>query len=965
LLPTGKVMMWPGATVSGDDPRLWDPATATVTTLIKSGYDLFCTGHSFLADGRLFVAGGTINFTFDGLPNASTYNAFTDTWVRVPDMNAGRWYPTTTTLANGDVLVVSGRIDDISTENRLPQVFQVDSGTWRDLTNAQISLDLYPRMFLAPNGRVFNSSPSTVTRYLNTSGTGSWTVVTNRSVNIFRDYDSAVMYDNGKVLVVGGGDPPTNTAEVIDLNASTPAWRQVASMAFARRQLNATVLPDGKVLVTGGTSGPGFNNTNTPVFAAEMWDPATETWATMASQQFPRLYHSGAVLLPDARVLTIGGDNVPQTEIYEPPYLFKGARPTINSAPETVSYGQTFFVETPNAASIAQVTWIRLSSVTHSFNMNQRINRLSFSQVAGGLNVVAPSNANLTPPGHYMLFILNGNGVPSVARIIQLTSAPVGPGTVQFSAATYSVAENGGNATITISRTGGSTGAVGASFATSNGTATAPADYTAISQTVSFASGDTANKTVSIPIIDDTLVEGNETVNLVLSSPTGGATLGSPSTAVLTITDNDGGATLSASPTTVAPGGTITATWSGIAAPTATDWIGLYALGAANTAYIHWIYVSCSQTAGAPRASGSCPFTVPSTVGAGTYQLRLLANDGFTVVLATSNNFTVGVGGGAGTLQFSAATYSVAENGGNATITVTRTGGSAGAVGVSFATSNGTATAGPDYTATSQTVSFASGDTANKTVSIPIVNDTSVEPNETINLALSNPTGGVTLGSPSTAVLTITDDDGGTTLSASPTTVAPGGTITATWSGIAAPAARDWIGLYTPGAANTSFIDWIYVSCSKTPGTGRASGSCSFVVPTTVAPGTYQLRLLANDGFTLLTTSNSFTVMAPEGPTLSASPTTVAPGGTITATWSGIAAPAARDWIGLYTPGAANASFIDWIYVSCSKTPGTGRASGSCSFVVPTTVAPGTYQLRLFANDGFTLLTTSNSFTVQ
>ena len=306
-------------------------------------------------------------------------------------------------------------------------------------------------------------------------------------------------------------------------------------------------------------------------------------------------------------------------------------------------------------------------------------------------------------------------------------------GTLQFSAATYSVAENGGNATITITRTGGSAGAVGVSFATSNGTATAPSDYTAVTQTVSFANGDTANKTVSIPIVNDTSVEPNETVNLALSSPTGGATLGSPSTAVLTITDNDGGTTLSASPTTVAPGGTITATWSGIATPTATDWIGLYTPRRRQHSIHPLDLRSCSQTPGAAQASGSCPFVVPSTVAPGTYQLRLLANDGFTL-LATSNNFTVGAGGGAGTLQFSAATYSVAENGGNATITVTRTGGSAGAVGVSFATSNGTATAPADYTAVTQTVSFANGDTANKTVSIPIVNDTSVEPNETVNL---------------------------------------------------------------------------------------------------------------------------------------------------------------------------------------------------------------------------------------
>jgi len=341
-------------------------------------------------------------------------------------MNAGRWYPTVTTLANGDVLVVSGNIDNSVGENVLPEVFQTQSGTWRDLTNAQISLDLYPRMFLAPNGRVFYASPSTVTRYLDTSGTGAWTVVANRSVDVYRDYDSAVMYAAGKVLVVGGGDPPTSTAEVIDLNAASPAWRSVAPMAVARRHLNATLLPDGQILVTGGTSGPGFNNTDTPVFAAEMWDPATETWSTMASQQFPRLYHSGAVLLPDGRVLTTGGDataggiDVPQAEVYEPPYLFTGVRPPINAAPTAVVYGQTFVVATPNAASITQVTWIRLSSVTHAFNMNQRINRLSFSQAAGGLNVVAPANTDLTPPGHYMLYILNSQGVPSVASIVHI-----------------------------------------------------------------------------------------------------------------------------------------------------------------------------------------------------------------------------------------------------------------------------------------------------------------------------------------------------------------------------------------------------------------------------------------------------------------------------------------------------------------------------------------------------------------
>jgi galactose oxidase len=126
--------------------------------------------------------------------------------------------------------------------------------------------------------------------------------------------------------------------------------------------------------------------------------------------------------LPDGRVLSTGGDGITQVEAYSPPYLFTGSRPTIISAPAAVSYGQTFFVETPDSASIAKVTWIRLPSVTHAFNQNQRINRLSFAQAAGGLNIVAPSDANLAPPGHYMLFLLDGNGAPSIARIVKIGS---------------------------------------------------------------------------------------------------------------------------------------------------------------------------------------------------------------------------------------------------------------------------------------------------------------------------------------------------------------------------------------------------------------------------------------------------------------------------------------------------------------------------------------------------------------
>ncbi|MCA1602919.1 MAG: DUF1929 domain-containing protein, partial [Acidobacteria bacterium] len=442
LLPAGKVMIWPGDEsgrgASGNDPRSWDPANESVSSLTKPGYDIFCSGHSFLADGRLFVAGGHID-AFVGLSRASIYNPFTNAWTNLPNMNAGRWYPTTTVLANGDVLVVSGTIDPTIGQNTLPQVFQVATGTWRNLTSAQLVQDNYPWILLAPNGRVFNAGSTDRTRYLNTSGTGAWSDVATR-VGGTRSYGSAVMYAPGKVLVMGGdSNPPKNTAEVIDLNAASPSWRAVASMQFARKHLNATLLPDGTVLVTGGTSAPGFNNPSGQVDAAELWDPATENWTTLASDnpQIPRVYHSAALLLPDGRVLSIGGNGFPDTEIYSPPYLFKGTGPTITSAPPSVAYGQSFFVGTPDAATISKITMLRLSSVTHAFNQSQYINELGFSQTPDGLDVTAPPSGNVAPPGYYLLFLLNGSGVPSVAKFVKLggTAAPdTTPPTVSITA---------------------------------------------------------------------------------------------------------------------------------------------------------------------------------------------------------------------------------------------------------------------------------------------------------------------------------------------------------------------------------------------------------------------------------------------------------------------------------------------------------------------------------------------------
>ena len=438
LLPTGKVLWWPSFD-AGDNPTLWDPSTNTNTAVTHAGANVFCSGHAFLPNGQLLVAGGHLG-TWKGLPNAYTYNPLDNTWTRLPDMNNGRWYPTNTTLPNGDMLVISGTISS-GVFNVEPQVWQSAAGSWRNLTAAHLELPFYPFMFVASNGKVFCAGPSPTTRYLDVAGPGAWSSVGDSNYGT-RNWGSGVMYDDGKVLIMGGSPCavysttcttyPTATAEIIDLKSPNPVWTYTGSMVTGGRKLhNATLLPDGKVLVIGGSRGtesPNMAPTD-PAYQSELWDPATGSWTTMASLTKPRAYHSVALLLPDGRVLSAGGQqlNPPSAEIYSPPYLFHGSRPTITSAPTNVAYGQSFFVGTPEATSISNVTLIPLPSVTHGFNMSQRISRPPFSQATGGLNVTALSNPNTTPPGYYMLFILNSNGVPSVANIVQIGSATPTP----------------------------------------------------------------------------------------------------------------------------------------------------------------------------------------------------------------------------------------------------------------------------------------------------------------------------------------------------------------------------------------------------------------------------------------------------------------------------------------------------------------------------------------------------------
>jgi hypothetical protein len=317
-----------------------------------------------------------------------------------------------------------------------PEVWS--NGSWRSMNTAESYkiLPYYPRAFAAPNGKLFYAGERDTTMYYDPAGFGTWTYVAARQV-ASRDYGSAVMYQPGKIVYIGGG-APTATAEIIDLNQGSPSWRFTNPMKSPRRQMNATLLADGKVLATGGSYGSAFSDETKPVLTAELWDPDTETWTTMAAEQVVRVYHSTAVLLPDGRVLEAGGGaggitpdnpagNTDQlsAEIFSPPYLFTPAgdpatRPTITSLPATGTWGQSVAVGTPDAASISKVTFLRLGSVTHAFNQGQRFLSLAFSQTSGGLQVTLPASPNVAPAGPYMMFILNGNGVPSVAKIIQL-----------------------------------------------------------------------------------------------------------------------------------------------------------------------------------------------------------------------------------------------------------------------------------------------------------------------------------------------------------------------------------------------------------------------------------------------------------------------------------------------------------------------------------------------------------------
>jgi hypothetical protein len=456
VLPDGKVLMWDSV---GDNAAetypvqtftralVWNPADDTFKRVDVQGYNIFCAGFTHLQNGNVLVAGGNKDTSLAGIVQTHIFDWRNETWSRGPDMAAGRWYPSVAEMANGEATIVGGGPPT-------HEVYQTN-GLIRRLGNATDSTyggRLYPFMSSRPDVLLGLYGPYDVMKTLVTSGDGAVTGSRARD-GAMRDYGSFATYDIGKTLVAGGGNlteegltnVPTRTAVILDTNTgSVPSVTTSGSLNTRRRQFNTTVLADGSVLATGGETSAAVStlvDLDHAAPAAERWDPATGVWTALASASRIRQYHSTATLLPDGRVLTGGGGvcgicmNVgyleKNVEYFTPPYLYAkdgsgnlASRPVISSAPAGIGINTGFAVTSPQAGTIRKVGLVGLSSVTHDVDPGQRYVPLKFTVSGTTLTVTGPPSGGAAPPGYYMLFITDGSGVPSVAKMVQVAKGP-------------------------------------------------------------------------------------------------------------------------------------------------------------------------------------------------------------------------------------------------------------------------------------------------------------------------------------------------------------------------------------------------------------------------------------------------------------------------------------------------------------------------------------------------------------
>lgn len=412
-----------------DHSRLFDCTTGTITNPgSPPGTDLFCCGHAFLSDGRLLTAGGTDAFPgggglhhehFPGLRDAWSFNPKTRTWTRVASLNpepgrttgGGRWYPTLITLADGRILAMAGhpKADDTRHDNYSPEAYSSISNTWLfvGLNDPANMVGNYPRLHLLPNGEVFCSTPLVGGRNKRFNPvSGAWTdICAQPADSLYWGFATTsvllpLRHSDGyrpRILLCGG-----QQAMILDLGVNTPAWTPTAPRALnapnppVRRNLNAVLLPTGRVFVSGGVSA-GDSSDASRVLAAESYDPFTNKWTTLPSATVTRNYHSVALLMPDGRVWTAGGNiNAQQSfptpgvdnrelriEIFEPWYYGRSDRPHITSVPDAIHSMQEFKVRSGTGETITRVALVRAGSATHAYNSDQRYVELIF-QGRGG-----------------------------------------------------------------------------------------------------------------------------------------------------------------------------------------------------------------------------------------------------------------------------------------------------------------------------------------------------------------------------------------------------------------------------------------------------------------------------------------------------------------------------------------------------------------------------------------------------
>jgi hypothetical protein len=459
LLPNGKVLIVAGSEFDARNnsrgaesyrAAVWDPSGTNESSISVQNltYDVFCSGTAALFDGRSLIVGGTSDYSFTGENRASIFNPATSQYVQSQNMVDGRWYGTATALADGRIMAMSGLTQNggVSRTIEIYDLQRAGAG-WNPPTSVPFAPALYPRLALLPGGRVFftghGSGMSNTYAWIFDPATGGWT--RSATTNVDRSYGSSVLLPLlppsyvPRVMNFGGGSPATSSTDIIDLSAATPSYTAGPNMSTGRIQMNTVILPNGKVLAEGGSVNP--EAPDTPGKTADLYDPVSNTMGPAGTAAYSRLYHSTALLSPDATVSSTGsnpgnrGRYQPAIEIYTPSYLYDSNdhlitanRPQITalSFSGPIHYGMPFSVSYTSTSPISSAVLIRPGSATHASNMEQRLIGLCGDTTPctasnNTLSLSTPPDGSIAPPGYYMLFLLDSDGVPSKAWFIQLT----------------------------------------------------------------------------------------------------------------------------------------------------------------------------------------------------------------------------------------------------------------------------------------------------------------------------------------------------------------------------------------------------------------------------------------------------------------------------------------------------------------------------------------------------------------